>query len=106
MDVNEAIKLIKSLKDALYEAYLIGKTYVGGTEGFQKNIDDIIALLEQGEKYKQMWELLEASMEGQYCITPMEVYFKKDTINQQMENIKQKYFLKEAKQDEAKDNRK
>jgi len=53
-----------------------------------------------------MWELLEASMEGQYCITPMEVYFKKDTINQQMENIKQKYFLKEAKQDEAKDNRK
>ena len=52
METKEAIKLIKILKDALYEAYLIGKTYVGGTEGFQKNIDDIISLLEQGEAYR------------------------------------------------------
>ena len=56
METKEAIKLIKILKDALYEAYLIGKTYVGGTEGFQKNIDDIISLLEQGENYKEHYE--------------------------------------------------
>ena len=53
---------------------------------------EIIILLQRGEKFEAMWELLEASMEGQYCITPIEVYFKKDTINQQMENVKQKHF--------------
>lgn len=55
MKIQEAIKLVKILKETLFEAYLIGKTYVGGTEGFEKNIDEIISLLQQGEKYKQMW---------------------------------------------------
>ena len=97
---------VKDTKEAI-EFLEVGRySYCGYCDDSHKKLNKVITLLQQGEKYKQMWELLEASMEGQYCITPMEVYFKKDTINQQMENIKQKYFLKEAKQDEAKDNRK
>jgi len=83
MEVEKAIEFIRLTR---LESGLINE---------RKDYDDIIELLQQGEKYRQMWELLEVSMEGQYCITPIEVYFKKDTINQQMENIKQKYFPKE-----------
>ena len=55
----------------------------------------VVFLLQQDEKYRKMWELLESSMEGQYCITPMEVYFKKDTVNQQMGKIKERILLEE-----------
>jgi len=57
----------------------------------------VVDCLKRGEKYKKIVEILELDMEGQYCITPMDIYFKKDTIGQQIKNIKRKYFSKEVK---------
>ena len=80
MNTKEAIEIVSVGREELFSI---------------KGANGIVNLLREGEKYKQMWELLEASMEGQFCITPIEIYFKKDSINKQMENIKQKHFPKE-----------
>ena len=84
METKEAIELIRLLRDVLYDAYSIGKTYIGGTEGFEKNINDICALLKQGEKYRQMWE--ELRTDNYYHYREMQ-YF--------LDEIEQKYFPKE-----------
>ena len=102
MKTKEAIELIRLLRDVLYDAYSIGKIYVGGTEGFERNINDIIELLQQGEKYKEMWEEFKRK-DGHYLIG-----IKEDnrlrvgyTIGDFMAILKDKYFPKEAKQDES-----
>ena len=67
MKVKEAIGLVQTLKEVLYDAYSIGKTYIGGTEGFEKNINDICALLQQGEKYRLILKALDKNC-GHYLI--------------------------------------
>ena len=96
MEVKEAIKLIKTLKEVLYEAYLIGKVYVGGTEGFERNINDIIALLQQGEKYRLILKDLDRQY-GHYLIGVKgngEIGIGY-TIRDFIEKVEQKYFPKE-----------
>jgi len=94
MEVKEAIEFLENrydYKPHRNSAYIISK--------YNEAIGVVCKNIEQGEKYRQMWNLLEADMEGQYCITPIEIYFKKNTINQQMKNIEQKHFPKEVSQD-------
>jgi plasmid maintenance system killer protein len=114
MKTKEAIRLIRTLVEVLYEAYSIGKTYVGGTEDFEKNINDIVELLQQGEKYqgmylysanlyeelkgdlkkyKQMWEELEDRCGGCETINYMG---KSKPLRDYMADYKQKYFPKEG----------
>ena len=86
MKTKEAIGLIRLLRDVLYDAYSIGKTYIGGTEGFERNINDIIELLQQGEKFEKMWGKLRT--DNYYHYREMQ-YF--------LDELEQKYFPKEAK---------
>ena len=88
MDTREAIELVEKAFSIWEDEYCL-------SEVTAKGMNEVIALLKYGEKFEKIWELLKASMEGQYCITPMEVYFEKNTINQQMKNIEQKYFPKD-----------
>lgn len=80
MEVKEAI-------DEVYQVFYVKY----GKFGNQK-ADDIIDLLQQGEKYKQMWEELN---KGNYALIEFddEVYKKEGTKS--FTDIEQKYFPKE-----------
>ena len=96
MKTKEAIGLIRLLRDVLYDAYSIGKTYIGGTEGFERNINDIIALLQQGEKYRLILKDLDRQY-GHYLIGVKgngEIGIGY-TIRDFIEKVEQKYFPKE-----------
>jgi hypothetical protein len=55
---------------------------------YYDKIKCVVALLQQGEKYRQMWE--ELTTGNYYCYVEMQPFIKE---------IKQKYFPKEASQD-------
>jgi hypothetical protein len=54
-------------------------------------IQSIIDLLQQGEKYRQMWE----ELKKEFGEEPIELH----NLNEFMEDLEQKYFPKEASQD-------
>ena len=93
MKTKEAIGLIRLLRDVLYDAYSIGKTYVGGTEGFEKNIDDIISLLQQGEKYKQMCSDIYSTVKDNKCFKNIVT----KEFQKYLDTLKEVHFPKEAK---------
>ena len=72
-----------------------------------EDLQPIISLLQQGEKYKQMWEELWNEHRGEWLISDkiMDHYDICDDVTDILGNIlnktKQKYFPKEAKQAEA-----
>ena len=65
----------------------------------RKSFKDIISLLSQGEKYKQMWEELYT----EYGMCPIrkndEEGYMSNILYKFLEDLQQKYFPKEAKQD-------
>ena len=87
MDVKEVIEFLKEwnkLKPYRNSAMNITQ--------LNKTMDSVIDLLQQGEKYRQLVGELEN------CLLPEQW--------EVVEILMKKYFLKEAKQDEAEDNRK
>ena len=82
MDTNKAIEFLESERND-YSYTVIRESY-----------DQVISLLQQGEKYRQMWDGLKNI--GRGYVSP--------NLRFLMQNIEDKYFPKEAKQDET-DNR-
>ena len=83
MEVKEAIEFLDKKN-----RYVLPKT----NQEVEHNdeIDDIISLLQQGEKYRQMWEEFEEEY-GEYVIR---MNYENKPICMRMEYIKQKYFPK------------
>jgi len=90
MKVKEAIEYIEEIID---------EYYYGEPPIIEEKLNKIIALLQQGEKYRQMWEELRQFGRG----TNMKVllHFNGEDLNNHIGKLEQKYFPKEAKQDEA-----
>lgn len=83
MNIKKAIDLLERLQNP----------HLKWLEEHNDNMDSIIALLKQGEKYKQMWE----ELEKEKCLLidfDDEGYFKGQ---RKLGDIKQKYFPKESK---------
>ena len=83
METKEAVEFIEIEKRIICGC----ATQCLEAKGFNK----VITLLKQGEKYKQMWKEFYKEW-GEY---PIELH----SIDEFMDDIKQKYFPKEAKQD-------
>ena len=95
MDTKEAIEFlseeIERLKDwnRMQEGYLSKPTK---TDIYRGKLIQVISLLQQGEKYKQMWE----EFDDEYGVHGFEIedtYFR---IRNLMEKIEQRYFPKEG----------
>jgi len=95
MEVKEAIKILQT--------YINCKGWSVNIEDFDVNeFNEIIALLQQGEKYRQMWE----EFGDLYCFNCIDLNENKNsiletrptkykTIHTLMLMLEQKYFLKE-----------
>jgi len=87
MEVKKAIEFMNNeiKREIIYSKGIL----VGAKESPRdKKIDEIISLLQQGEKYRQMWEELDEF-----------IGYSDYDILQVMERLKQKYFPKEEKGD-------
>ena len=80
MEVKEAIEFLRLTR------------LESGCISERKDYDDIVELLQEGEKYRQMWEGLKKSYGGLNVMNY--------PIWDEMEILEQKYFPKEASQDE------
>ena len=88
MDTKEAIDFTKRIK---HSGNGYGNSYISD---FNK-LEDVITLLQRGEKYRQMW----GELEKEKCLLidfDDEGYFKGQ---RKLDDIKQKYFPKEAEKD-------
>ena len=90
MEVNEIKEAIMFLEDVKREYTVCPTRY----EPMIKRYDSVISLLQQGEKYKQMWEEDAKDWLGNDL-----------DLEEWMNETKQKYFPKEAKHDETDNNR-
>ena len=103
MEVKEIKEAIMFLEDVKREYTVCPTRY----EPMIKRYDSVISLLQQGEKYKQMWEELEGIFEpGRAIEIPIEKsgtmdvdYLCKElrTLNYMIKLLKQKYFPKVVK---------
>jgi len=92
METKEAIEFIENEIDYMdYVAFKKEAPFEAGI--FQQKKDVLISLLQQGEKYKQMWE-------GCKKHNSYDGY-----VGKIMNDFERKYFPKEVKQDEANNRR-
>ena len=97
MEVKKAIEFMNNeiKREIIYSKGIL----VGAKESPRdKKIDEIISLLQQGEKYRQMWEELEKYRQMWEELDEFIGYSDYDIL-QVMERLKQKYFPKEEKGD-------
>jgi len=95
MNTQETIEFVKSEFDYMdYVAFKKEAPFEAGI--FQQKKDDVISLLQQGEKFRQMWEELSEKY-GNYW-SAFDVRKGNDVeykyIDDLMQSIKQKYFPK------------
>ena len=98
MEVKEAIELIKKEKYPINTWDEDSPKY-HSIRNYNKKLDEVISLLQQGEAYRQMWEELKDRYES-YSIN--ESYRQYLSVGTVMTDLEQKYFLKEGTSDELK----
>jgi len=79
---QEAIEFINGIK---HSGNGYGNSYISDFNKFK----DIVTLLQQGEKYRQMWE------EFKIYNSEVDEYIEAEYMLAQMKNVEQKYFPKE-----------
>ena len=85
MDTKKAIELVKDAFEIVEEEY-------GALSIDQDEVNEIVTLLKQGEKYKEMWEELEKEI--QICAL-RKLFTKNVAFGYLLDVLKQKYFPKE-----------
>ena len=94
MNTKEAIEFCETFKDKITDIDMENGD-AEMMEEYNNEISKVITLLQQGEKYRQMWKKLD---NGKYVITHFNKagYLLESITPQEFE---QKYFPKEAKSD-------
>ena len=92
--IKEAIEFCESFKDCV-TSMDIEDGQVEGIEKYNDGINDTVALLQQGEKYRQIWEEISR---GKYALMEFDNEGYEKGVKS-FKELQQKYFPKEAKQD-------
>lgn len=90
MEIKEAIEF---MKNDIFTISIIDQSI----DEYHTKINDVISLLQQGEKYRQIWGGLKRKKINRFKDNPQEI--DKLSHYTEMEILEQKYFPKEAKQD-------
>jgi len=85
IEIKKAIKFLKNIKDNMYYP----------PEDKDKNIDKIIALLQQGEKYRQIIEKIYRILNPIRAFKVITIQDRLDILHNIQQILKDEYFSKE-----------